>query len=227
MADSAPTAQSILSSFLLTSTSYTLPSLATLRSLDPTSRLSDQELKQAHRELLAHRKGLREQLQQNINEYKLLPPNSAPKRSAKEQEEEELQDEGAEVDHLTLQQLIERLEAEEQSLDTEVQELHEAVEDHKTTLDALSRLSLLASMAQLTMSLLRRFADTLAATSKPTPTPPSVKRELEATLGGLERDVKVRFSHCSSAWARITNTLSGNEQKYRGLVDEINERAGK
>lgn len=137
MAESTPTAQSILTSFLLTSTSYTLPSIATLRSLD--SRLSDADLKQAHRELLAHRKGLREQLQQDINDYKLLRPNSAPKRTAKDEQEEEQLDEGAEEDHLTLQQLIERLAAEEQSLDAEVQELQEAVEDQKTELDALSR----------------------------------------------------------------------------------------
>jgi hypothetical protein len=143
MAESAPTAQSILTSFLLTSTSYTLPSFASLRSLDSTSRLSDSDLKQAHRHLLTHRKGLREQLQQNINNYKLLPPNSALKRSTKDELEEEQQDEGAEMDHLTLQQINERLETEERLLDAEVQELHEAVEEQKMGLDALSRLNAL------------------------------------------------------------------------------------
>lgn len=148
MAADTPTAHSILTSFLLTSTSYTLPSLPSLRSLD--SRLPDSDLKQAHRELLQHRNGLRAQLQQNINQYQLLPKEAVQqlKRNAVNKREEEEGDEGEDEEYLTLEQVMQRLEQEEKELGAEVQELNGAVEDQKALLDALSLcLSLLALFA--------------------------------------------------------------------------------
>lgn len=141
MADEPVTAQSILTSFLLSSTAFTTPSLATLRQqLDSTrsAHTSDAQLKQYHREILEHRNALRQSVADDIAAYRLLPKGySKQVQRAKElEDEEEAADEGAEVDQLGLEEAIAKLEKEERLLESELADLEEGIEGRKEELDA-------------------------------------------------------------------------------------------
>lgn len=137
MADTPVTAQSILTSFLLSSTSFTTPSLTSLRSLAPTQS-TDSQLKQWHREVLQHRNSLRGQVEEEIKAYKLVPKGLVRqvKRELKVKEEEEALDEGEEGERLSLGEAIARLEKEEKLLGVEVQDVQDGIEQRKRTLDA-------------------------------------------------------------------------------------------
>lgn len=139
-AQDQPTAQTILTSLLLTSTHFLVPSLAALRTLlnntSPTlsAETTDATLKTYLREITEDRKAIRGAVEKKIASFKLLSKNA--KRARVGAVGEDSDEEGVEADELDLQAALEKLEAEERALEAELGELGQAIEGSRRGLDA-------------------------------------------------------------------------------------------
>lgn len=134
------TAQTILTSLLITSTHFLVPSLPALRALlnntSPalSAETTDATLKAYLREITEDRKAVRGGVEKKIASFKLLSKNA--KRARVGAVGEDSDHEGVEVDELDLQAAAEKLEAEERMLEVELGELDQAIEGSKRGLDA-------------------------------------------------------------------------------------------
>jgi hypothetical protein len=144
--DEMPTAQSILTALLLTSTAFLIPTLPSLRLLLTTaspslsSSTTDATLKLYLREITTDRKLARSEVEKRIRSYRLLRKDASSKKgkgkASVEDEEESDEDEGVEFDEVGLATALERLEEEERATQDRLDALQVALEGSRKNLDA-------------------------------------------------------------------------------------------
>lgn len=144
--DEMPTAQSILTALLLTSTAFLIPTLPSLRLLLTTaspslsSSTTDATLKLYLREITTDRKLARSEVEKRIRSYRLLRKDASSKKgkgkASVEDEEESDEDKGVEFDEVGLATALERLEEEERATQDRLNALQVALEGSRKNLDA-------------------------------------------------------------------------------------------
>ncbi|KAK4703761.1 hypothetical protein P7C70_g2453, partial [Phenoliferia sp. Uapishka_3] len=137
----APTAQSVLTSLLITPTTYLLPSLSSLRSLlqstssSLSASTSDKELRVYLKQVTQDRKISEDRVKREIKRFR-LGSHGGSRATGSDEEVEKTFDEGEEEEELTAEEVVSRLEEEEQNLQAEIKELESEVEKSKGQIDS-------------------------------------------------------------------------------------------